>query len=394
MAKSRSRANAQPSAGKRKATSKTSRASRGGGRSRAAAETPAKLRTAIDRVDQQILKLIDERATLVEKLGKLDQGDVVGRVAEASRRIERLCEAGSKGDPSIAPSKKAEVLRHISSVCLSPLHQLRVAYLGPPHSYSHLAAIKYFGDAANLVPVASIPAVFDAVSRHDAVTGIVPIENSTDGRVVDTLGMFIRRRMQICGEVLLPIHHNLLSRTPRAEVTEVYSKPQALSQCRTWLANQLPHAALIEVNSTAAAARLAADKPGAAAVASREAARQHELDVLDANIEDNPNNVTRFAVLGRDQPAPTGDDKTAILFQLKHQPGTLADAMAIFKRRSLNLTWIESFPMPEQRSEYLFFVELSGHRDEPQVAAALKSLAKHTERQEVLGSYPRAALPG
>jgi chorismate mutase/prephenate dehydratase len=166
-------------------------------------------------------------------------------------------------------------LRHVASACLQSLHQLRAAYLGPMHSYSHLAAIKYFGDAAALTPVASIPAVFEAVSRGDVATGIVPIENSTDGRVVDTLGMFVRREMQICGEVLLPIHHNLLSCTPREEIVEVYSKPQALSQCRGWLASQLPGARLVEIGSTAAAAKLAAEKRGVAAVASIEAGRQY-----------------------------------------------------------------------------------------------------------------------
>jgi chorismate mutase/prephenate dehydratase len=267
---------------------------------------------------------------------------------------------------------------------------MRVAYLGPTHSYSHLAAIKYFGDAVELSAVASIPAVFEAVSRSDVVAGIVPIENSTDGRVVDTLGMFIRQEMQICGEVLLPIHHNLLSRTPRAQIVEVHSKPQALSQCRTWLASQLPHARLVEISSTAAAAKLAAEKHGVAAVASIEAGRQYGLDVIDANIEDNPNNVTRFAVLGKEHPTPTGDDKTSILFQLHHQPGALADAMSVFKQNALNLTWIESFPLPESKNEYMFFVELSGHRDQPNVAKAISELGATAQRLTILGSYRRA----
>ncbi len=267
---------------------------------------------------------------------------------------------------------------------------MRTAYLGPLHSYSHLAAIKYFGDAAELTPVASIPAVFDAVDRGDAATGMVPIENSTDGRVVDTLGMFVRREMEVCGEVLLPIHHNLLSKTPRAEIREIHSKPQALSQCRGWLAKNLPGAQLVENTSTAAAAKLASETIGIAAVASIEAGRQYDLDVIDANIEDNPNNVTRFAVLGKLRPARTGDDKTSILFQVRHQPGALADAMTIFKRHELNMTWIESFPSPEAANEYLFFVELTGHRDDDPIAAAIHELAKETQRLTILGSYPRA----
>lgn len=359
-----------------------------GGRAR---KTPAAIRSAIDRIDRELLREMDRRAKLVKELGKLEAGQMVGRVTEATRRI-RAVAASDSASSAIPGESKVDVLRHIASICLEPLHALRVAYLGPLHSYSHLAAIKFFGEGSNLAPVASIPAVFDAVTRHDASCGVVPIENSTDGRVVDTLGMFVRRRMQICGEVLLPIHHQLLSRTPREEILEVYSKPQALSQCRGWLANQLPQAKLVEISSTAAAARLAAEKPGAAAVASLEAGREYELDVIDANIEDNPNNVTRFAVLGREQPERTGDDKTAILFQVRHQPGALADTMTIFKRGGLNLTWIESFPKPEKPNEYLFFVELTGHRDDQSVTVALAALEKQAERVEVLGSYPRAEL--
>jgi len=269
---------------------------------------------------------------------------------------------------------------------------MQAVYLGPQHSYSHLAALKYFGDAMALTPVASIPAVFEAVAREDALSGMVPIENSTDGRVVDTLGMFVRGDMQICGEVLLAIHHNLLSRTPREQIMEVHSKPQALSQCRGWLAKQLPKARLVEISSTAAAAQLASEKPGVAAVASLAAGREYELDVIAANIEDNPNNVTRFAVLGREKPTPTGDDKTAILFQVSHEPGALASAMTIFKRQDLNLTWIESFPAPDTKNEYMFFIELTGHRDTPAVQEATQELGQLAQRLTILGSYPRASI--
>lgn len=317
---------------------------------------------------------------------------MVGRVSNAAAHIEAIVKQHSTTDDAIPSGAKTDLLRHLSSVCLQSLHQMRSAYLGPMHSYSHLAAIKYFGDATTLTPVASIPAVFDAVAHGDALTGIVPIENSTDGRVVDTLGMFVRRDMEICGEVLLPIHHNLLSRTPRQEIVEVHSKPQALSQCRGWLSSQFPAARLVEISSTAAAAKLASEKHGVAAVASIEAGRQYDLDVIDANIEDNPNNITRFAVLGKERPPRTGDDKTAILFQVDHQPGALADAMAIFKAHSLNLTWIESFPSPETQNEYLFFVELSGHRDDNDVAKAIAELSKQTQRLTILGSYPRALV--
>ncbi len=359
---------------------------------RAAKPTPMDLQKQVDELDRQILKLLEQRCGLVRSQADIDQTGIVVRMSEASNRAHTIVSKASTVKDRIGVDPKLALLRHVSSLCFATLHHTRVAYLGPQHSYSHLAAIKYFGDGASFASVASIQAVFDAVSRNDAVAGIVPIENSTDGRVVDTLSTFVRRHMQVCGEVLLPIHHNLLARTPRDQIVEVYSKPQALSQCRMWLANHLPHAKLVEISSTAAAARIAADKIGAAAVASAEAGREYNLDVVHANIEDNPNNVTRFAILGREQPERTGDDKTAILFQVNHEPGALADAMVIFKRAALNLTWIESFPIPDKPNEYVFFVELTGHRTDPAVASAIEALTKRAQRLDVLGSYPRAVL--
>lgn len=351
---------------------------------------------SIAEIDRQLLELFEQRAQCVraqfDRSPPSGPSEPVGRVALAATEINHLAVQSQATDDRLDADAKAAVLRHLSSVCLQSVHELRVAYLGPKHSYSHLAAIKFFGDATSLVPVSSIAAVFDAVDRGDTATGIVPIENSTDGRVVDTLGMFVRRDMGICGEVLLPIHHNLLSRVPRDQITAVHSKPQALSQCRAWLAKNLPHAQLVEVSSTAAAAELASKQPGIAAVASVEAGQQYSLDVIDASIEDNPNNVTRFAVLGKERPVQTRDDKTAILFQVDHEPGALADAMLVFKDHGLNLTWIESFPDPEQPSEYLFFIELTGHRDDRAVGDAAMTLAKQSRRLTILGSYPKARL--
>ena len=351
----------------------------------------------IDSIDQQILDLVAQRREAVQQMCVEQEGAPVGRISEAAARIDRLLNTSGAAedaphDEAVPTASNAALLRHVSSICLQSVHRLQAIYLGPQHSYSHLAAIKYFGDSTTLTPVASIPAVFEAVAREDALCGIVPIENSTDGRVVDTLGMFVRGDMQICGEVLLPIHHNLLSTTPRDQITEVHSKPQALSQCRGWLAKQLPNAQLVEISSTAAAAKLASQQRGVAAVASLEAGREYELDVIASSIEDNPNNVTRFAVLGRERPAPTGNDKTAILFQVSHEPGALANAMTIFKQQNLNLTWIESFPAPETKNEYMFFIELTGHRDTEDVQAALKELHHLAQRLTILGSYPIASI--
>jgi chorismate mutase / prephenate dehydratase len=347
----------------------------------------------IDAIDRQLVDLLIRRSELVRRgFTDSDRQDVAGMMLGQSRRVARVVDAAEPVANGLSRDAVTAWLQHAASIGLAGLHRRRVVFLGPEYSYSHLAAIKLFGDAAPMAAVATIPAVFDSIIRDDAMAGLVPIENSTDGRIVDTLGMFVRVNVKICGEVLLPIHHNLLSRTARQQIREVHSKPQALSQCRTWLANHLPKAKLVECSSTTAAAELAASQPGIAAVASLEAGRQYQLDVIDASIEDNPNNVTRFAVLGRHLPPPTGNDKTAILFQVEHRPGALADAMVLFKDAGLNLTWIESFPIPQVSSEYLFFVETAGHASDPQVAAALERLKAISLRLEILGSYPRASL--
>jgi chorismate mutase/prephenate dehydratase len=350
---------------------------------------------ALAAIDRQLVDLLQQRAELVRRQFIQDGSlELAGLMHAQGQQIDVLVDAQfatvSDGETSLAADAVAAWLRHAASLGLSRLHAARVAYLGPQYSYSHLAALKFFGDAAPMAAVATIPAVFDSIIRGDAQAGLVPIENSTDGRIVDTLGMFVRVNVKICGEVLLPIHHNLLSRTPREQIREVHSKPQALSQCRTWLANHLPQARLVECGSTTTAAELASTTVGVAAVASIEAARQYQLDVIDSSIEDNPNNVTRFAVLGRNWSPRSGNDTTAILFQVPHRPGVLADAMMLFKDAGLNLTWIESFPLPQTTAEYLFFVEVAGHVTDPAVASTLEKLGKLTLRLEVLGSYPKA----
>jgi chorismate mutase/prephenate dehydratase len=206
------------------------------------------------------------------------------------------------------------------------------------------------------------------------------------------MDMFSRVPIKICGEVQLQIRHNLLAKCPRDQIQEVYSKPQALSQCRDWIAKHLPWARAVEMTSTAAAAQVAASKPGAAAIASSAAASAYGLDVIATDIEDHKTNVTRFAVIGGEQPGRTGHDKTSVMFEIPHRPGALADVMTVFKRGRLNLTWIESFPIHGSRNEYLFFVEFEGHESESKVRKALAALAKRTVKLDVLGSYAKAEL--
>lgn len=346
------------------------------------------LRSEIDRIDRQLVKLIGDRAKVALRLGELKKAS--GEAIYQPRREEEVLERVIALDRGPVPDEDLRaVFREIISSSRRLETSLRVAFLGPSYSYSHLAALYRFGHSVELVPVSSIGAVFEEVHRGHADFGAVPVENSTDGRVADTLDMFTRMPVHICGEVHLPIHHNLLSRCPRAQIKEVHSRPQALSQCRNWLAKHLPRARVIEVASTSEAAQLARDTPGVAAIASAQAAVHYALDVVAANIEDNRSNVTRFAVIGQESAKRTGNDKTAMMFEVEHRAGALADVINVFKRHRLNLTWIESFPLFESPGEYLFFVELVGHETDADVRLAVTALEKRTLRLVLLGSYPR-----
>ena len=244
------------------------------------------------------------------------------------------------------------------------------------------------------MPVASISAAFEEVQAGHSHFGVVPLENSTDGRIADTLDNFSRLSVKICAEVPLRIHHTLLASCDRSAIKEVYSRPQALSQCRNWLARHLPSARLVEVTSTSVAAEMAAGRKDAAAIASRQAGVHHGLDVLAEDIEDVAGNTTRFAVIGHADASRTGRDKTSLMFEIEHKPGGLADALAIPKRQKPNLTWIESFPMPGEVGGYIFFVELEGHRTDLRVRRAIAALEKRCKRVVILGSYAAAAPVG
>lgn len=335
-------------------------------------------------IDLAICDLVHQRAELLrshqDSVGPL--GEHTAETANAVRVARGQC------NDDLAEQLNRVVVYIAGVTHQSAVEKTKVAYLGPEFSYSYSAARKFFG-AEQLQSVQTIGAVFEEIERGHADFGIVPIENSTDGRIVDTLTMFVRKDVHICGEVYLPIHHNLLARCSRSDIKEVYSKPQALSQCRAWLAEHLPGVKWMEVASTALAAQIAANTPNAAAVASKDAGVALGLDIIAQDIEDNPDNVTRFAVIGSKDADPSGRDKTSLMFQVPHKPGALADAMLLFRDRGLNLTWIESFPIPGSINEYFFFVELDGHRNQDAVKAAIESLQAMSLRVSVLGSYPK-----
>lgn len=345
------------------------------------------LKQSLEKLDRELVKLANQRAEVAIKLAK-SAGDGPANPS-AHTDEETIAQALEHHQGPLSAECVRGVLREVLSGTRALVHLDRVAFLGPIYSYSHLAAVERFGNSVELVPVGSIAAVFEEVNRGQVDYGVVPVENSTDGRVADTLEMFTRLRVSICGEVHLRIHHTLLGRGPRADITEVYSKPQAISQCRHWLTRHLPSARTVEVTSTSIAAQLAREKPGAAAIASIQAGVNFGLDVLAENIEDNQDNVTRFAIIGEESAPRTGRDQMSLMFEVEHKPGGLADALAIFKRNRLNLTWIESFPIARPEGGYMFFAELNGHETDQRVRQALDALERKAVRMEVLGSYPR-----
>ena len=353
------------------------------------------LRAQIDRVDEQLVRLLNQRAALCVQVGhvKAQNGQTAKYVPEREKRIfERL--ARLNGGP-LRPLHVRAIFREIISSCRALEQPLRVAYLGPAGTYSQQAAAEQFGSGPNLLPFGSIDAVFDEVERGRAQYGVVPVENSTEGVVAQTLDRFIASPLSIKAEVLLRIDHCLLARYPDPRrVRRIVSHPQSLAQCRGWLAQHFPGVPIAEVASNAVAAEHAAAHAGTAAIASRRAAERLRLTVVAASIQDLPNNVTRFLVISHDLPGkPTGDDKTSILFAVPHEAGALFKVLETFAQQRINLSTIESRPLKGRAWEYVFFIDLSGHRDEARMQRALVALKKRALFVKVLGSYPAWRWP-
>lgn len=352
-------------------------------------DTLEQLRKRIDQLDAQLVKLINERAKIVVRVGK------VKRDAQA---------------PSYAPDREQRVLKQIRTFNQGPLpdscleaiwrelmsgsfgleRPIRVGYLGPPGSYSHIAAKCKFGASVEYDAVDDISGVFDEVARKHIDLGVVPIENSTEGGVQETLDAFLDCDLQVYAEVLINIHHNLLATCAADQIKRVYSKPEVLNQCRKWLGSQLHHAERIPVASSSKAAELAGREANAAAIASSLAGEMYGLRTLFANIEDNPNNVTRFFVIANVSAKSTGDDKTAIMFTTAHQSGALADVLDTFREHGLNMTHIDKRPSRRVNWEYYFFVDCLGHQSEPHMQEAIKKARATCLHLSVLGSFPRA----
>jgi chorismate mutase / prephenate dehydratase len=280
------------------------------------------------------------------------------------------------------------IYREIMSASLSLEHELKIAYLGPRATFTHQAAQARFGGSVDYLAAGTISDVFAMVENRQADYGVVPVENSSEGAVTHTVDQFYGTPLKICAEIFFPISHNLLAKTGLKEIRRVYSKLEALSQCRRWLNENLPGVVQIPVESTAHAAELAAAERDGAAVASTLAAQLYQLNIVAENIQDLSGNITRFIVLGKEFGGPSGRDKTSILFSVKHKAGALYDSLRVFYERGINMTKIESRPNKAKVWEYNFFVDFEGHAQDPAVQQVMDELSEHCTLLKVLGSYP------
>ncbi|MFM8330811.1 MAG: prephenate dehydratase [Candidatus Methylumidiphilus sp.] len=352
----------------------------------------AELRRQIDGIDDQILALLNQRAACALKVAetKQAQGEVETFYRpEREVQVLRRIAAGNPGP--LSNDTVVRFFREVMSACLALEKPLNVAFLGPAGTFAQQAAYKHFGHAIEAQPYVAIGEIFRAVEGGACQFGVVPVENSTEGVITHTLDSFLRSPLLIAGEVALRIHHNLMSSGQALQrVQRVFSHQQSLAQCRQWLDRSLPHAERIGVSSNAEAARLASMDADSAAIAGEVAAGLYGLNILERNIEDEPDNTTRFLVIGRLPVGRTGSDKTSLLVATRNSPGALYSTLEPFARHGISMSKIESRPSRRELWDYVFFIDVEGHREDGELAEALREVAKDVTLLKILGSYPRS----
>ncbi len=352
--------------------------------------TLAELRQAIDRCDAQIVRLLNERTRHVLEIGKLKHA--AGHEIYAPQRERAVLQRVARlNEGPLTEDSLHHIYGEIMSSALALEKPMSIAYFGPEATFTHQAAIRRFGSSLRYAAMKTISDVFGEVARNRADYGVVPVENSTEGVVTHTLDMFVDSELKIVAQIILPIQHCLLGKVRRREeIKRLFSHPQALAQCRQWVQVHLPNAEVIEASSTTRAAELAARAPHAGAIASSLAAERYRLRIVESDIQDNSNNATRFLVLGRKCGAPTGKDRTSVIFSVADKVGSLHRALAPLSRHKINMTRIESRPSKRKAWAYFFFVDVKGHAEDPRLARALRELSRHCSFVKVLGSYPDA----
>jgi len=346
------------------------------------------IRKQIRQKDREIVRSLNERAALSLEVGRIKGRDGIG-VFDPAQESRVLREIGALNGGPLAADALSRIYREILSSSRALQAPLAVACLGPEGSFAHLAALERFGRASLVAARETIGAVFDTVEKHGADLGVVPLENSVEGPVRVTLERLIATPLSIRAEIFLRISHCLMARGAKAKIRRVYSHPQALAQCRQWLAKNLPQAVPVETESTSAAVLKALEDRQAGAIGSRLASEIHGLPALEEGIEDHPANTTHFIVIGEGSNGPTGRDKTSILFSTQHKPGALHAALAPFAKAGINLLRIESHPARDRMWQYLFFVDFEGHPEEKTVKSCLAALRRRAAMMKVLGAYPR-----
>ncbi len=352
------------------------------------------LRNKIDRLDEQLQELINARAAIAQEVARIkQQSDGETHFYRPAREAEVLNAVQARNKGPLSDEEIARLFREIMSACLALEQTLKIAFLGPEGTFTQAAALKHFGHSVRTLPMISINEVFREVESGAVSYGVVPVENSTEGVINHTLDMFMLSPLKICGEVELRIHHHLLSRNGElSQIDTVYSHQQSLAQCRTWLDTHLPAARRVSVSSNAEAARIASGEPHAAAIAGESAADIYKMNYLVRNIEDDPDNTTRFLIIGRQDTPPSGNDKTSLLLSAGNKVGTLHRLLAPFVHHQISMTRIESRPSRRGMWDYVFFIDIVGHQQDELVRKALEDLAEEALSVKVLGSYPRAVL--
>jgi chorismate mutase / prephenate dehydratase len=351
------------------------------------------IRKTIDSIDTQLLDLLSQRADAVHKVGEIKKKE--GLQIYAPEREDALLKSLVEKNKGRLPEKSIRAIyREIMSAALALEDDLKIAYLGPEGTWTHQAAIQKFGHSVEYHSLANFAEVFDHVTRRRANYGVVPIENSTEGAVSHTLDLFVESPLRICAQILLRIENGLMASIPREEIKTLYSHPQVFGQCRNWILQNFPEADLVEVSSTTKAAQLAKQNAadGAAAMGGPLAAELYELTMLEEAVQDRATNTTRFLVIGEETCPSTGKDRTSILFSVHDRPGSLVKALQAFDSFEINMSKIESRPSKQKDWEYIFYVDLAGHCEDPEVRDALRTLETHCSLVKILGSYPDLSL--
>ncbi len=352
----------------------------------------AAVREQIDALDRDVLERFSQRARLAQEVAMIkEEGEGNEDYYRPEREAQVLRALLSENPGPLGDTEIAHLFQELMSACRALENAMAVAFLGPRGTYTEVAALKHFGRAVQVSPLESIDAVFREVEAGGCEYGVVPVENSTEGMVSHTLDMFLLSQLEICGEIILPIHHHLMGKGSELDnLRRIYSHQQSFAQCRRWLDEHLPHVEKVALSSNGEAARRAAMEPETAAIAGETAASAYGLELIAENVEDEPDNTTRFLVIGKRSVPASGVDKTSLLISAKNQPGTLFRLLEPFAQRNISMTRIESRPARRGRWEYVFFVDVDGHVEDPDVRAALDELEDTAGMVRVLGAYPKA----